>query len=341
MKYNQLKAFEKHLEGAAPLHFAPVYMILSKDDFSRKNAYSTLIHHLLGDQPNPMSLSVYDNEKVDIDEVIMELHSLGFFSTKRVVVIHHIENLLKAATEKLLAYYEKTQPSTYLVLTGTSVSAATNFYKKSELVGIILDIAEEKPWEKEKSLKEWIEKKITAYGKQIESAAAQALLKQIGTDQNILNQEIEKLICYVGDQPQISLQDIFAVCISVNTENIWQLGEAIFRRDPATALRIALGLVQDGTPLLVLLRQIRSQFQTDFQVCTILARGGSGAEVTKQFGYMKGQILERHMQLAKNYGLERFRKGMILIDETELAAKSGGVENAYLMERLIVKLVGK
>lgn len=339
MKYNHLKALEKHLEGAAPSHFAPVYMVLSKDDFNRKMACEKLIFHLSGGKAaDPMSLCVYEDEKVDIDKVLQELDSLGFFSAKRIVVIHHADNLLKAATEKLIAYYENPNPSVYLVLTAASISAATNFYKKSELVGVILEIAEEKPWEKEKSLKDWIDQKTAACGKQIDASANQLLLKQIGTDQAVLNQEIEKLVCYVGERPQITAQDVSAICIHVNIENVWQLGEAIFRRDPATALRIALALVKDGTPLLMLLRQIRSQFQTDFQVCTILAQGGSGSEVAKQFGYMKGQILERHMQLAKNYGMQRFSKGMILIDETELAAKNSAADNAYLVERLIVKL---
>lgn len=340
MKYSHLGAFEKHLAGAAPIHFAPLYAILSKDDFNRRIAYEKLISHLLGNQAsNPMSLSIYDDEKVNMDAVLHELNSGVFFSGKRVVVIHHAENFLKAATEKLLAYYERPNPSVYLVLTATSLSASTNFYKKSELIGVILEIPEEKAWEKEKSLKDWIEQKVASYGKQIEPSASQLLFKQIGTDQAILNQEIEKLVCYVGERSQLSTQDVYAVCIQMNVENVWQLGEAIFRRDPLVALRISLALLQEGTPLLMLLRQIRSQFQTDFQVCSILAQGGSGSEITKQFGYMRGQILDRHMQLSKNYGMQRFRKGMILIDEAELAAKNSATENSYLIERLITKLV--
>lgn len=339
MKYNNLQAFEKHLEGAAPAHFSPVYMVLAKDDFIRNMAYEKLINQLSSIQNDPFSLCVFDEEKLEIDRVLQELNTLSFFSEKRLVVIHHAENLIKAATEKLLAYYENPSPSSYLILTAPSISGATNFYKKSELIGVILEIPEEKPWEKEKSLKIWIDQKVATYGKQMDASANQLLLKQIGTDQAILNQEIEKLISYVGEKKLISSQDVYAVCISLNVENIWQLGEAIFRCDPTTALRIALALLQEGTPLLILLRQIRSQFQTDFQVCTLLAQGGTGSEITKQFAYMKGQILDRHIQLAQNYGMKRFCKGMILIDETELAAKNGAGDHSYLMERLLIKLM--
>lgn len=339
MKYNQLKAFEKHLEGAAPAHFAPVYMVLSKEEFSRKQAYERLIFHLLGSHPDPSSLCVFDGEKNDIDKILEELQSFGFFAAKRVVVIHQAENLLKAATEKLVQYYQNPNPSVNLVITATSISGASTFYKKSELVGVILEIPEEKSWEKEKSLKEWIHQKMAQNAKQIDEAASQLLLKQVGTDQATLNQEIDKLICYVGERRQVSMQDVYAICISLNVENVWQLGEAIFRRDAASALRISHSLLQEGTPLLILLRQIRSQFQTDFQVCTLLAQGGSTAEVSKQFPYMKGQILERHIHSAKTFGIERFRKGLILLDEAEFVSKNSSSDHLYLIERLIAKLV--
>lgn len=340
MKYNNIRAFEKHLEAASPNHFVPIYMILGKDDFQRKQAYSLLVKQLLGDEAsNPMSLKVFDEDKFQIEDVLAELNSNSFFSKKQVIVIHQAENLLKPAVEKLLSYYEKPSSTTFLVITASSISGATNFYKKSESAGVILEIPEEKSWEKEKSLVVWIEHKVASLGKKIEPAAAQLLLKQIGTDQATLNQEIEKTACYVGDKPQITIQDIQAICISVNIENVWQLGESIFKRDAATALRISLALIQDGTPLLMLLRQIRNQFQTDFQICTILSNGGTPFDVSKQFAYMKGQILEKHMQFSMNYGLQRFRKGLILIDEMELTAKNSSIEHAYLIERLISKLV--
>ena len=338
MKYNNIRAFEKHLEGAFPKHLAPVYMLLSKDDFQRKSAYDTLLKYLLVEQSDSLALKVYDDGKVDIDAVLSELNSLGFFSTKKIIVIHQAQDLLKPAIEKLVNYFQNPNPSSFLVITATSVAANTIFYKKSEVAGVILDIPEEKAWEKEKSLKDWIENIFIEKGKSFDSQVSFQLLKQIGTSQALLFQEIEKLLCYVGDRKHISLQDIQDICISINVENVWQLGESIFRRDAKTALRISLNLLHDGTPLLMLLRQIRSQFQTDFQVCTIMVNGGTPVDVTKQFAYMKGQILDKHISFSTAYGLHRFKKGLILIDEAEASCKSASTDYAFLIERLIAKL---
>src|SRR5262249_40672120 len=132
-------------------------------------------------------------------------------------------------------------------------------------------------------------------------------------------------------------RDVAAVCSSINLDNAWQLGEAIFRRDVPTALRISKGLLADGTAFIALLRQIRTQFQTEFQVCSILSRGGSHAEIAQEFPYMKGQILDRHMHQAQSYGMQRFKSALLAIDEAELSAKNNG-DPDFLAERLIIKL---
>ncbi|MBS4168292.1 hypothetical protein [Parachlamydia sp. AcF125] len=68
------------------------------------------------------------------------------------------------------------------------------------------------------------------------------------------------------------------------------------------------------------------------------ASGGNLADIAAQFPYMKGAILKKNLQMARAYGLERFKKGMMLIDETELLAKNSGADSACLAERLLIKL---
>ena len=128
------------------------------------------------------------------------------------------------------------------------------------------------------------------------------------------------------------------MCQSNPSETIWQLGEALFRRDPGAALRISKGLLSEGSPFLGLLRQIRSQFQTEYQISCILADGGTSSDVAQNYPYMKGVILEKHLHTARSYGKEKFKKALLAIDETELSAKSSGADEDLLNERLIYQL---
>jgi DNA polymerase-3 subunit delta len=267
-----------------------------------------------------------------------ELQALAFFSARRVIVLQQADKLVKAETEQLEKYFENPNRSICFILAASAINHATNFFKKAEKAGIVLDIAEEKPWEKERSMQEWIAQKVAKEGKRVDPSVCLALVKQLGTDTATLHQELEKLICYIGDRQAITPQDLHAVCISVNSENAWQLGEAIFRRDGAAALRITKALLDEGTVFLALLRQIRNQFQTECQVCSILSNGGTPQDVSAQFAFMRGTILDRHIQQAQAYGMTRLKKGLLAIDDTEVMAKNSGSDPKWLAERLIIKL---
>lgn len=341
MKYTNLRAFEKHLEGAAPNHFAGIYMVLSKEAFERKTALESLVAAVLKQEAAPeLCLHIFDAEK-HFEEIFGELDTYGFFGKKRLIVIHNVDKFDKAASAKFETYFASPNRAVCLAMTASTVNRSTNFYKKAEKAGIILDVTEEKPWEREKSLADWLQSSTALQGKQMRQQVCQLIVKQLGTDQAVLHQEMQKLICYVGERAAIDEGDVAAVCGNVNSENAWQLGEAIFRRDSAAALRIAKGLLTEGTALIALLRQIRSQFQTDYQVCSILSRGGTPADIMQEFPYMKGQILERHIQQARNYGMLNFKDGLLKIDAAELQAKNSSIDPDLLAEMLIIRLSAK
>lgn len=339
MKYTNLPAFEKHLEGSAPNHFSDIYLILSKEPFIRQRAVEILSSLVLKNESTPaLCLHHFDAEKHDINQLLQELETFNFFSKKRVVVSHNVDEFDKNATLKLEAYAASPNRSVCFVATASAINRATTFYKKMEKAGIVLDVAEEKPWEREKLVAEWLHHEATKIGKQFSPQLCQLLIKQLGTDQGLLKTELEKLVCFVGERNTISQQDITAISSAANLDNGWQLGEAIFRCDPVAALRISKGLLNDGVALIALLRQIRSQFQTEFQVCSILIQGGGAAEVSKEFPYMKGMILDRHVKQSQDYGMQRFKDGLLAIDEAELQAKNGMMDLDFLAERLMIKL---
>jgi DNA polymerase-3 subunit delta len=121
-------------------------------------------------------------------------------------------------------------------------------------------------------------------------------------------------------------------------ETTWQLGEAVFTHDAPSAIRIGRSQLSSDTPLIPLLRQLRSQFQTEFQVCTLLLRGASPSDITQEFPYMRGAILDRHIKQARGYGLERFKEGILAIDKAEMEAKNSSMDPEFIFDVLMVKL---
>jgi len=339
MKYSNLAAFEKHLEGAAPNHFSDIYLIQAKEPFIRKQATDRLVSLVLKDGGIPgISLYLFDAERDKIEVVMQELQAMAMFAKKRLIAVHNADAYSKAATLQLEAYCTSPDRATCLVITAEALNRATTFYKKLEKVGIVLDVPEEKPWEKEKSVADWLQMAAMKEGKQLGPQVVQMLIKQLGTDQMLLSNELLKLVCYVGSRPTILDTDVAAISSVVNPSNGWQLGEAIFRRDAAAALGVSKALLAEGSAIIGLLRQIRFQFQTQYQICSILASGGTPADVTNEFPYMKGMALERNVRQSQQYGMQRFKKGLLAIDEAELQAKNSAMDHEFLAEKLIITL---
>jgi DNA polymerase-3 subunit delta len=340
MKITNSRAFQKHIEGALPNHFSQVYLIIAKDAYVRKTAADRLMAAILSNRSNgELACRQLQGDGLPLESILNELNSVSLFSKGSVVSIQEAEKLRKPCMEALEEYFLKPNPSVTLILVASELSANMRLYKKAEKAGIILDVAEEKPWEKEKSVAEWIGERFAAEKRSIPYQACHYMVKMMGTEFAFLDQEIEKIICYAGERQNIAIQDINAVCASTNVETVWQLGEAIFKRDATGALRISKALLADGVSFFMLIKQIRHQFETDYQVCGILAEGGAGQEITQRFPYMKGAVLDRHMQMAQNYGMERFRKGLLKIDETEVLAKNSNVDTDLLAEMLMIKLI--
>jgi DNA polymerase-3 subunit delta len=339
VKYDNLSAFEKHLEEAKTKQFSSLYLILGKETFELQEAIQMVVRFILPIQEKrEFALSTFEGAQIEEKQLWTALDSPSFFAETRVIWIQQADKLRKSLQEELEKSFARPLPGQYLILSATGWNKNTSFYKAAEKAGIVLELAEIKPWEKEKRLAEWVNKQAAAARKLMSFQVCQALVKQSGADPATLAQELDKLICYCGEKQEVTLQDMEAICTRQPFDSIWQLGEAIFRRDTSSALQMIHSLLMSGQALLPLLRQLRSQFQTEYQICLLLAQGKHAQDIRQEFPYMKGQILERHIRQAQHYGLEACRQGLLSLDAIERRMKNSVADDRLLAEILMMQL---
>ncbi len=333
MKYTAPQPFAKHIREAAPSHFSCLYFIICKEGYVRTESVNLLKQNLKGEW------TVLEGKGLTPQQLSNEVNAYSFFTSNKIIHIRSLHELSKATQQQLEVFLQKPLKNLTIVLSGESCNRATKFYKNVEKLGVVLDIPEEKSWEKENSIQQWLFNYAASKGVKMPHECARLLVQQMGTDKENLSSELEKLITFLGERKEITIDDVTTICDVVNLQNIWQLGDALLQRNGADAVKIAKGLMQDGLPFFVLMKQIRTQLQTKFQVCSILASGGTQGDVTALFPYMRGRILEQNCNLAKSFGMERFRRAMLTLGEIELMAKSQSGEDSWLLLRLILKLV--
>lgn len=339
MKFDNLRAFKKHLKDSIPNHLSPLYLILSKEESERSSALQKLREAIFsGSSPREDDLRIFHGNKLRMERVLEELNSSTLFSIQRMVVIHDFDKVEKQECQKLQDYVKKPIPKVFLTLVAESLHRGSSIYTSMSKKGVILDIPELKTWEVERHLVEVVIELAKEQGKQLPQGVALQFVKTIGANRSFVANELTKLICYVGNRSDITCEDVQQICIYENSETIWQLGEAIFRLDVRQAIAICRALMLDSQQFYSLIRQIRKQFQTKLQIISILSSGGGTAEIQKLFPYMRGQILNTHTQLARMYGFKRLKKGIVAIDDLELLGKSQQISHELLMEKLVIQL---
>lgn len=339
MRYQDLSSFEKHLHSSAPLHLAKIYLLISEESYERQLALNQILSLLAPDPKKRSLMTTVFSIQQGVDFLRQELNSLSFFVKEKILVAEGIEKVKTDDLKEILPLIYSFPQGITLIFQGNQLRSNTLFYKAIEKEGVILDLSNEgKPWEKEKRMTDWLKDRAQQQGKVLGFEAARIMVAQLGTDRALLANELEKAITFCGERSEVTAKEIYAVCCTVNQETGWKLGEAVFQRQTSRALEILKALLDEGTSLIALLRQLRSQFQTKVHIASILDRGGTPLDITAVYGYMRGQILDQNLRLTKNYGSEALRRGLIKIDESEVVAKNSAIEPDLIAEILITKL---
>jgi DNA polymerase III delta subunit len=105
--------------------------------------------------------------------------------------------------------------------------------------------------EKQERVKRKVLAAVRADGKKM-TDKAYGLLKERVKDEALLQQELAKLIGYVGDKKIIEVKDVAAIVTEVSEEDFIKLSEAIARKDRKRIIAILDILLSQGTNLLAI-----------------------------------------------------------------------------------------
>ncbi len=195
----------------------------------------------------------------------------------------------------------------------------------------------------ERDLAEWIERRVRHKGATIEPAAAMALATAVGHDMRLLDAEIEKLITYVaGAQPHITREHVELLVPYGGEAKIWTMVDAIGQRNARLALQHLHRLMEED-PIenhpLRLLAMIVRQFRILIQVKEMTAQGLAASTIAKQAG-IKEFAAEKARQQAMNFSLAQLEAIYARLLHTDLAIKTGKMEDVLALDTLVAALCG-
>lgn len=313
MRYQNLKSFQKHLKSAAPHNLCRFYLVAMADDFERAQALNEVLLYF---QTEPTRLSC---DKSALADCMNAMQSMSLFG-ESMVVIDCVEKLSK---KEIQTFTDSLSAASGFVLIG-SRSKIAPLFALVEKEGVILDILDEKPWDKEKRLAESLVERASLAGKKLLSDAAHLLFERLTLDQALLESEIDKLICYVGDRPLITKEDIASVSALSQSSTLWsQAEEIVWEGSEIPPI--------DSTSFHGLIPALRSQLHIGLSLATLIEEKRPSLEWSRYLPKLWPKTLEKRSSQAARLGSSYFRKKLGKLFEIELLSRSNSTQYSALL----------
>ena len=161
----------------------------------------------------------------------------------------------------------------------------------------------------EKTLLYWIAGHLKREGRQITERSARHLVEQVGTDMENLSREMEKLIAYTMGRTEITGQDIDDICTVQITNQIFDMVEAVARKEQKKALEYYYDLLALKEPPMRILYLLSRQFRLLLEVKELMKTGADKAKIAS-VAKLHPFVAGKYMQQCRNFTTRELREAM-------------------------------
>lgn len=320
-------------------NFSRAYLFFGPEAFLMRHWQKRLTEAALGTDTSMASLNLETfNESTPVSDIIASAQTLPFMAEHRIIILKNsglFDAGKKEDADEIADFLPHIPESTVIIFIEEKVDKRLKLFKRLKEIGFIGEAATPKPNE----LAEWAAKLCASRGKSLSRSAANYLINNVENDMQFLFTELEKLIAYVGENAQITNEDIDAVCTKSLDVKIFDLMKAVGTGNARTAISLYKGLIALKESPFMILAMIARQYRFYLQ-CQDLAKNGMATKaIAAQLGL--------HPFAAENFVAESRRIPtqalLCALNEclnTDYAVKTGQMGDVAAVEFLIIKLCG-
>ncbi|MDX2036861.1 MAG: DNA polymerase III subunit delta [Isosphaeraceae bacterium] len=324
--------FLKHSDKARD---RPITAIHGDDEFLRRETQTRVIRELLGPDPDEMAISRFAGDSSSLADVLDELRTLPFLSSRRVVIVEDAEKFVSAHRKELEVKAERPAGTGFLILMVKTWAGTTRLAKIVAKTG--LDIDCKAPAEKD--LPAWvIGFARSRCGAVLQAPAAGLLLELVGPEIGLLASEVEKLAVYVGPEREITREDVARMVGAGRVETVWRTVDAATLGHAAEALRDLDQLMASGEHPVGLLAAMTFSLRKIHHAGVLRMANLDLESAARQAGVQAGRVADQHKHLGPTR-VDRIPE-MLLAADLDLKGSST-LPPDVVLERLIVELVRK
>lgn len=313
----------------------PVYYLYGDEDYLMEELVSQIKAEALTGGFASMNYNAYEGKTVDASDAVAAASTMPAFSDRRVVIIKGAEALKKAQDGVFADYVKKPSETTTLIF----VADTSKPDKTSEL----FKTASEKGYVKSMNrlsggeLAAWVKKEAKRQGKGITEGAARRLVELSAGRLRDIKGELDKIILFAGDKPEVDESDVAEAGIDLREESIFVLSDAIAARDIKKALKV-YERVSGEDPLKVV-GAIARQIRTILKVKVLLRKGTQAAKLASLLGIYP-KYIDDYVKGSRRFTEQELKAALERLRRSDLQMKTGALPQGLIVPSLIMDLCG-
>ena len=318
------------------------YVFHGDDSLSIDESVNKLRKDMGGDINAEMNITELDGTSATVPEIIGAVTSYPFLSDRRLVIVKGLIAWLtrkgagkpgKDGVKRLIEEVPNLPEYSRLVLVERKAISDKN---------AIIKLAKEtnnaylRAFNAPKDSTSWtINRAHDEYGIKLEPMVASALSEVTGDDLRLADNELCKLVIYVGEGQPITEQDVAALTPYVPEASVWDMVDAIAVGNGDKALRLLHRLLadKDEDPFKTFGMIIR-QFRLMLLAREHLASGGSEAGVANAIG-VKAYPARKAAQQSRGFSVKDLEIIYRQLCDLDLKMKTGGIKPELALDMFV------
>jgi DNA polymerase-3 subunit delta len=322
-----LDTFRRVVGDIRAKKFKPIYILHGEEAYFIDRISKEIEDHALDEHERDFNQTILYGKDSQPDQIIEHVKRFPMMAERNLVILREAQGMRIDALEKLEPLFDKPVQSTVFVICykHKKIDGRKKFVKLAKKHG---ELFESKVLY-DNELPKWISGYIRHTGRTIGARETQLLADHLGTDLNRIVSEIEKL-CVVTDKGEQISADIIQQQIGISKDhNIFELQNALGRKDKTRALAIAkyFGSTPNTHPLPVTVGVLNGYFT---KVALVHANKDADRNTLPGILGCKPFFVNDYLAAARAYPMDKLTEIQGYLRTCD--ARSKGIDNSSLKD---------
>ncbi len=320
-----------------------VYLFYGQEDYLIKYYMNTIANLIVNEETKDLNY-IYLEGKKDTETLIENCETMPIFSDKKLVIARNSGFFKskkgvsegsdkKSENNKLADYIDNIPPYTCLIFVEQEVDKRIKLVNTIKKKGLVVEFDYQKPAD----LVKWVAKVFKSHKKTIDSIAASYIVENSEYSMVELLNEIDKIVNFIGDKQQISIDDVQSVCTKTIKSRIFDLTDAVAEGNISKALILLNDMASLKEPMQKIMYMIVRQIRMVYRMKLLKQQGLREDEAAKQLG-LTPFVASKVLGLSRNMEIGILEKAMYYSLELDESIKTGKMTDRTAIELLIASM---